>query len=75
MHEQEFNMQRVVDLGVGIQLSEKRFKESDLIDATAKILNDSSFRQSAELFVNEFAQYPGVSLGCDAVDKFIGTFS
>ena len=72
MHEQEFNMQRVVDLGLGIQLSELRFQEKDLLNAVARILEDPSIRQRAKQFARDLNQYSGVPLGCDVLEASLG---
>jgi len=47
MHDQEFNLDRVEALGVGIHLSELRFRPEDLRGAVRRTLEDESFRRNA----------------------------
>jgi MGT family glycosyltransferase len=47
MHDQESNLDRVENLGIGIHLSELRFRPEHLSAAIARILAESSYRENA----------------------------
>ena len=47
MHDQEFNLDRVVALGAGIHLSELRFRPEHLEQAVQEVLANGSYREGA----------------------------
>jgi len=69
--DQEFNMQRVVDLGIGIQLSELKFEPSHLADAVRKILMEKSYKEKAQQFQKILARYRGPQTGAQLIDRFL----
>jgi len=73
MHEQEFNMQRVVDLGIGIQVSELRFKPSHLITAIQEVLAQKKYRENAQTLQEKLAQYNGPRKGADLIMRMART--
>jgi len=68
--DQEFNMQRVVDLGIGIQLSELRFEPSHLADAVREILTEKSYKEKAQQFKKMLARYNGPQKGAELIHSF-----
>jgi UDP:flavonoid glycosyltransferase YjiC (YdhE family) len=72
MFEQEFNMQRAVDLGIAIQLNELKFKPAYLVDAVRKILTDKSYKQNALRFKNIQANYTGPRKGAELINSYLG---
>lgn len=46
--EQEWNINRLVELGLGLKLDKESFTEGDLLDAINKILKEKKFKESAE---------------------------
>ncbi len=71
MHDQEFNLQRVEDLGVGIQLSELNFKPQHLKEAVEKVLLDPSFKMNAMKYKDILKDYDGPSRGAELIDKYL----
>lgn len=70
-HDQEFNMNRVVDLGIGIQLSELKFKPSHLIQAVEKIFNELTYRETAQKFEKILGNYNASQKGAQIIDQFL----
>ena len=71
MHDQEFNLDRVVDLGIGIHLSELKFKPTHLVTAVEKILSDKSYEENAKYYKNILARYNGPSKGAQLINSFL----
>lgn len=73
MHDQEFNLDRVEDLGIGIHLSELRFNPEHLVDAVNRILTDECYRENAHHYQRILAGYDGPTQGAELVDAFLGS--
>jgi UDP:flavonoid glycosyltransferase YjiC (YdhE family) len=71
MHDQEFNMQRIEDLGLGITLSEIKFKPSDLRKGVELILNDPNFKSRALDLQLELREYTGSERAADIILEFL----
>ncbi len=71
MHDQEFNLDRVVDLEIGIHLSELKFKPTDLVEAVEKILSEKSYKENAKYYKNILAKYNGPSKGAQLIDSYL----
>ncbi len=71
MHDQEFNLDRVVDLGIGIHLSELKFKPSHLVAAVEKILSEKSYKENAQRYKNILDGYNGPSKGAQLIDAYL----
>ncbi len=71
MHDQEFNLDRVVDLGIGIHLSELKFKPSHLVAAVEKILSEKSYKENAQRYKNILDGYDGPSKGAQLIDAYL----
>lgn len=71
MHDQEFNLDRVVDLGIGIHLSELKFKPIHLVEAVEKILSKKSYKENALKYKNIVKQYNGPSKGAKLIDSYL----
>jgi len=69
--DQEFNMQRVVDLGIGIQLSELKFELSHLADAVRKILTERSYKEKIQKFKKILASYKGPQKGAELINRYL----
>lgn len=72
MHDQEFNLDRVVDLGMGLHLSELRFRPEHLVAAIHEVLGDPRYRQAAErqrAEVERFRDAP--RRGAELIDAFL----
>jgi len=71
MHDQEFNMQRVVDLGIGIQLSELKFRSTHLVEAVEKIFADKSYTNNAQRYGKALEQCDGPAKGAELIDAYL----
>jgi MGT family glycosyltransferase len=59
IHDQEFNMQRVEYLGIGIQLSERRFKPQYLRQAIEQVLSIESYKRNIQKYQTVLKDYHG----------------
>jgi len=71
MHDQEFNLDRVEELGMGIHLSELKFKPSNLVRAVDEIINNKSYTEKARTYEQILAQYDGPTKGAQLIDSFL----
>lgn len=71
MHDQEWNLDRIVDLGMGIHLSELRFKPEHLREAVARVVGDPQFKRAAERQRAEVERYDAPRLGAELIDRFL----
>ena len=71
MHDQEFNLDRVEELGIGIHLSELKFKPSHLIQSVEKILNDKNYAENAHKYEQILTQYDAPAKGAKLIDAFL----
>ena len=71
MHDQEFNLDRVVDLGIGIHLSELNFKPKHLANAVEAILSNDSYHENAAHYQQILAVYDGPQNGAELIDAFV----
>lgn len=70
MHDQEFNLDRVEELGIGIHLSELKFKPSRLVEAVNKILVNKTYSLNAQKYEQILAQYDGPTKGAELINSF-----
>ncbi len=73
MHDQEFNLDRVESLGVGIQLSELKFQPSHLKAAVEEILKNKDYRNNALHYKDLLSEYNGPSTGAELIASFLST--
>lgn len=73
MHDQEFNLQRIEDLGIGIHLSELKFKPSHLKEAVQVILTEKSYKDNALRYKQILTKYRGPRKGAQLIDSFLKT--
>ncbi len=71
MHDQEFNLDRVEDLGVGIHLSELKFRPSHLVEAVEKIFSQENYKKNALQYKNILAGYNGPKTGAELISNFL----
>ena len=71
MHDQEFNLDRVVALGAGIHLSELNFRSEHLEKAVKEVLVNGNYREAARQQQTVLAQFNGPQAGARAIDNFI----
>jgi UDP:flavonoid glycosyltransferase YjiC (YdhE family) len=71
MHEQEFNLDRVESLGVGIHLSELRYRRADLVKAVRKILSETRYKENARRYQEVLSRYNGPRTGAQLIDAFL----
>ena len=71
MHDQDMNLQRVVALGAGIQLSGLRFKPRHLAEAVTTILSDDRYRTAAQAQARILADFDGPTRGAEILDRFL----
>ena len=71
MHDQEFNLDQVVELRIGIHLSELKFKPEHLSNAVEKIINDTQIRQNALKYKEIMASYNGPMKGAALIDALL----
>lgn len=74
MHDQEFNMQRIEELGLGITLSEIKFKPSDLSDGIDLILKNSNYRTRALQMKLELQEFKGSQCAADVIHDYLRTY-
>lgn len=70
MHDQEFNLDRVVDLGIGIHLSELKFKPNHLIKAVEKIFTNKDYKENAQRYKKILENYNGPYKGAELIDAY-----
>ena len=73
MHDQEFNLDRVVDLGIGIHLSERKFKPAHLREAVEIVLSKKTYRENASKYKMILRKYDGPQRGADIIDNYLKT--
>lgn len=71
MHDQEFNLDRVVALEAGRKLSEIRFEPSHLVDAVHEVLTNPRYREGASRQARELSAYDGPHLAADAIEELL----
>jgi MGT family glycosyltransferase len=71
MHDQEWNLDRVESLGIGIHLSELKFKPHHLSEAVEKILSDKSFNNNAQQYKKILEGYNGPNKGALLIDSYL----
>jgi UDP:flavonoid glycosyltransferase YjiC (YdhE family) len=71
MHDQEFNLDRVETLGIGIHLSEYSFKPEHLVDAVERIFSEGSYQQNADRYRAILADYDGPRRGAAEIDDYL----
>jgi MGT family glycosyltransferase len=71
MHDQEFNLDRVVDLGIGIHQSELQFRAEHLVEAVEEILTQTHYRENARVYQEILATYNGPDTGAALIDHFL----
>ena len=69
MHDQEFNLDRVVDLGLGLHLSELRFRPGALRDALNEVLHNDRYRRAAAVQAEVLRQYDGPRRGAELIEQ------
>lgn len=73
MHDQEFNLDRVADLGIGIHLSELQFRPEHLVEAVKTVLADGQYRINAEHYRELLKTYNGPRKGAELIDDFLNS--
>jgi UDP:flavonoid glycosyltransferase YjiC (YdhE family) len=71
MHDQEFNLDRVESLGVGIHLSEWRYRRADLVKAVRKVLSEKTYKENARRYQEVLSRYSGPRTGAQTIDAFL----
>jgi len=71
MHDQEFNLDRVVDLGIGIHLSELKFKPSHLVEAVEKVLTDKTYKENAHKYKKILEKYDAPRKGAELINSYL----
>jgi MGT family glycosyltransferase len=70
-HDQEFNLQRVEDLGFGIQISEKKFKPNYLLLAIEEIISQTSYKSKALHYKKVLSEYNGPKKAAELISSFV----
>lgn len=71
MHDQEFNLDRVVTLGAGIHISDLHFRPEHLKHAIQEILDNNEYGEVARQQQVILEQFDGPRAGAQAIDNFI----
>lgn len=71
MHDQEFNLDRVTNLGVGLQLSELKYKPEDLKKAVRNVLNDIRYKENALKYAEILRLYNAPKKGAELIKAYI----
>ena len=64
-------MTRVVDLGLGLRIDQKKLSPSVLIDAVEKILTNQSYFDRAGEFQAIIDRYDAPRKGAELIDRFL----
>jgi MGT family glycosyltransferase len=71
MHDQEFNLDRVIELGAGIQLSELKYKPENLKKAIHNVLNNNQYRKNALKYAEILKSYNAPKKGAELIKSFV----
>jgi UDP:flavonoid glycosyltransferase YjiC (YdhE family) len=71
MHDQEFNLDRVEELGIGIHLSELKFRPDHLEKAVEDILTKKSYKSNALQYKNILSGYNGPRTGAQLISTYL----
>jgi MGT family glycosyltransferase len=71
MHDQEFNLDRVESLGVGIHLSELRYRRADLVQAVRTVLSEKRYKDNARHYQAVLSRHNGPRTGAQVIDVFL----
>lgn len=71
MHDQEFNLDRVVALGAGIHLSERRFVPRDLLNAVKDVLHKPLYKEAARKCATILGPYNAPQKGAELIREFL----
>lgn len=71
MHDQEYNLDRVEALGLGIHLSELKFEPIHLRQAVNRIFNEKKYHKNALAMKEVMASYNGPKSGAMLIDEFL----
>lgn len=73
VHDQEFNLDRIVELGVGIHLSELKFKLENLRNAVNNVLNDAKYKENALKYAKILSSYNAKKAGAELIKTFMSS--
>ncbi len=71
MHDQEYNLDRVEALGMGLQLSEYHYKPLDMVEAVEKLLRDYQYKQNAMKYKAVLETYDGPTKGAEIINDYL----
>jgi UDP:flavonoid glycosyltransferase YjiC (YdhE family) len=71
MHDQEFNLDRVESLGVGIHVSELRYRRADLVQAVRKVLSEKGYKENARRYQEVLSRWNAQRTGAQIIDAFL----
>jgi UDP:flavonoid glycosyltransferase YjiC (YdhE family) len=69
-HDQEYNLNRVTDLGLGRGLNGSNIQPRDIKDAVDAVLSQKSYREKAAAFKRLVSRYNGPATGAGLIDRF-----
>jgi UDP:flavonoid glycosyltransferase YjiC (YdhE family) len=70
MHDQEFNMQRVEDLGLGKSISHLHFDLQEAVGVIKEVLNDGIYKKRAIEFSNDLKKYHSKEAASKTIFQF-----
>lgn len=70
--DQEFNLQRVEDMGIGILLSELRFEPKHLIEAVEAILTQKTYKIRAHHYKTILEKYSSIEMATKLISSLLG---
>jgi UDP:flavonoid glycosyltransferase YjiC (YdhE family) len=73
MHDQEFNLQRVTDLGFGIQLSDLKFEPKHLQRAVAEVRQNARYAQAARHYQDILSRANGSVTAARLIEEYLHT--
>lgn len=71
MHDQEINMDRIVDLEVGIKLSKRRSDSQRLVKAVKKVLSDPKYLKNTRRFQKIMSKYDAPRTGARLIEDLL----
>ena len=71
MHDQEINMDRIVDLEMGIKLSKRRIDRQGLVEAVKKVLSDPKFLKNTRRFQKIMSKYDAPWTGARLIEDLL----
>jgi UDP:flavonoid glycosyltransferase YjiC (YdhE family) len=71
MLDQVTNLNRVVDLGIGVYLNTHKFKQYQLVKAVEKVLSDKRYKENSHKYRKILERYNAPKKGAELIDFYL----